>query len=135
MIESHAWESLVFKWDVENFTAKALAGRHIDSSTFPIAGREMRLQLNFTGAGDDQFMGIAIMQSGGFHLMPVVGSAKSCMLPDDACITDLGRGVGYNEFERVTTIRDPARGYIHADKIKIHTLIRVEKLLQCGSRS
>ena len=27
MIESHAWESLVFKWDVENFTAKALAGR------------------------------------------------------------------------------------------------------------
>ena len=42
MIESHAWESLVFKWDVENFTAKALAGRHIDSSTFPIAGREMR---------------------------------------------------------------------------------------------
>ena len=105
------------------------------------------LQLNFTGAGDDQFMGIAIMQSGGFHympvvvgnttfrLMPVVGSAKSCMLPDDACITDLGRGVGYNEFERVTTIRDPARGYIHADKIKIHTLIRVEKLLQCGSRS
>jgi len=104
------------------------------------------LQLKFTGAGDDQFMGIGIVQTGGLGWTPIaVGattfrllsslhgfvygpSALARVLTDDACITHLGRGVGFDEFARMTLIRDPARGYIQGDKITIQTVMRVAKL-------
>ena len=106
------------------------------------------LKLTFTGAGDDQFMGIGIVQTGGLGWTPIeVGattfrllsslhghgfvygpSALARVLPDDACITHLGGGVGFDEFARMTLIRDPARGYIQGDKITIQTVMRVAKL-------
>ena len=41
MDESHEWEKLLCTWEVENFSAKALAGYSGMSPTVPIAGREM----------------------------------------------------------------------------------------------
>ena len=109
------------------------------------------LQLTFTGAGDDQFIGISMVQTGGlganswtplavghttFRLLSSLEhgfayyspSALCRYLPGDACITHLGRGVGFDEFARMTLIRDPARGYIQGDKITIQAVMRVAKL-------
>ena len=106
------------------------------------------LRLTFTGAGDDQFIGISIVQTGGLGWTPLeVGdttfrllsslehgfayyspSALCRYLPGDSCMTHLGRGVGFDEFARMTLIRDPARGYIQGDKITIQAVMRVAKL-------